>query len=166
MDRHIVVGVEPDEPAVVLLTAAAFARRFGARLLCAYVDPSRFVVQEREDGSVVTMPIDPDLADAPAEGFDPGLAGHIDGVLAKSGVSWEARYLVGSPADALAQLAAELDAPMIVVGSREPGARGSFREFFNGSIAARLSHRQPRPVLVVPVRPAATDRDLPWTDDV
>ncbi len=166
MGRHIVVGVEPDEPAVVLRAAAEFARRFDAHLVCAYADPTRFVVQERDDGTVLTLPIDPDLADAPREGFDPGLAAHISAILAPTGVRWDTRYVVGTPADALAALADELDAEMIVLGSREPGVRASFREFVNGSIAARLSHRQHRPVVVVPVSPAASDRDLPWREEV
>ena len=38
------------------------------------------------------------------------------------------------------------------------------REFFTGSVAARLAHRQSRPVLVVPLEdPAADDEDL-WPD--
>jgi len=160
--QHVVVGVEPGQAVLVLRHAAAFARRFGARLVCAYADESRYAVEEREDGTVVSLPIDPDLADGPRPEFDAGLRARIAEALAGEGVPWETRYLVGSPADALAGLAARLDAAMIVVGSRESGTRGTVREFFNGSIAARLSHRQARPVVVVPVAPVGHDDRLPW----
>jgi nucleotide-binding universal stress UspA family protein len=158
----IIVGVEPGQPVPVLRHAAALARRLGSRLVCAYADESRYAIEERPDGSVVSLPIDPDLADGPDPAFDAGLRERIAAALAEEDVRWETRYLVGTPADALAALADMLDAEMIVVGSRESGMRGTVREFFNGSIAARLSHRQSRPVLVVPLAPVARDDRLPW----
>jgi nucleotide-binding universal stress UspA family protein len=158
----IIVGVEPGQPVPVLRYAAALARRLGARLICAYADESRYIIEERPDGSVVSLPIDPDLADGPAPGFDPGLRERIAAALSGEDVRWETRYLVGTPADALAALADTLDAELVVVGSRESGMRGTVREFFNGSIAARLSHRQSRPVLVVPLAPVPQDDRLPW----
>jgi nucleotide-binding universal stress UspA family protein len=161
-ETRIVVGVEPGQPSAVLSQAAEFARHFSARLVFAYADSSRYVVEERADGSIRSLPIDPDLADVPEEGFDPRLREAIETELDQSGIPWETRYLVGNPADALARLADELGAAMIIVGSRESGMRGTVREFFNGSIAARLSHRQGRPVVVVPLRPVPHDRDLPW----
>jgi nucleotide-binding universal stress UspA family protein len=40
---------------------------------------------------------------------------------------------------------------MIIVGSRRGGLRSTMHEFFGGSVAAHLAHRQPRPVVVVPL---------------
>jgi nucleotide-binding universal stress UspA family protein len=162
--KHVVVGVEPGQAVLVLQQAAVFARSFGARLVCAFADESRYVIEERPDGSVVSLPIDPDLAEGPPPRFDPALRERIASALAGEDVPWETRYLVGTPADALADLADRLDAAMIVVGSRESGMRGTVREFFNGSIAARLSHRQSRPVVVVPLAPVGRDDRLPWLD--
>ena len=45
----------------------------------------------------------------------------------------------------------KLDAQLIVVGTRKRGIGESIREFFTGSVAARLAHRQHRSVLVVPL---------------
>ena len=58
----------------------------------------------------------------------------------------------------------ELDARYIVVGTREAGLRGSVREFFNGSVAVHLAHRQHRPVIVVPLAPIEGGEKLPWED--
>jgi nucleotide-binding universal stress UspA family protein len=41
---------------------------------------------------------------------------------------------------------------MIIVGSRRGGLRSTMHDFFGGSVAAHLAHRQPRPVVVVPLR--------------
>jgi nucleotide-binding universal stress UspA family protein len=51
---------------------------------------------------------------------------------------------------------------MIVVGTREPGFRGTVHEFINGSVAAQLAHRQHRPVVVIPLNPVTDDDELPW----
>ena len=67
-----------------------------------------------------------------------------------SGVSWSFLQLAGDPALAIKELAEKIDASLIVVGTRDRGIGESIREFFTGSVAARLAHRQRRPVLVVP----------------
>jgi nucleotide-binding universal stress UspA family protein len=78
-------------------------------------------------------------------------------------VPWSVRQLLGDPALALIQLADELDASLLVVGTRKRGLGESLREFLTGSVAARLSHRQHRPVLVVPLgEPLAPDEELVW----
>jgi nucleotide-binding universal stress UspA family protein len=70
-------------------------------------------------------------------------------------VEWTLRMLAGDPARALARLAAETNAPMIVVGTSERGFSHRLSEALNGSVGAWLSHHQSRPVLVVPYRMAA-----------
>ena len=50
--------------------------------------------------------------------------------------------LVGDPALAIKHLAGELDARLIVVGTRSRGIGESIREFFTGSVAARLAHEK------------------------
>ncbi|MFV0285321.1 MAG: universal stress protein, partial [Demequina sp.] len=85
-------------------------------------------------------------------------------VLNEAGVQWSTRALAGLPSQQLADVADEVDAVLIVVGTREPGLRGTLHEFFSGSVAAQLSHRQHRPVLVVPLAPVGPDGELPWED--
>ncbi|HWT32119.1 MAG TPA: universal stress protein [Microbacterium sp.] len=160
MSAVIVVGVEDRMPPVVLIEAARLARDLGAELVCGHVDRGQYAVSEDPDGTVHSRPFDPDLPEQPDAVFPGELIAHIGTVLqdaALGAVPWSGRELAGDPAHALAHLANVLDARFIVVGTHEPGARGGLREFFQGSIATHLAHRQHRPVLVVPLggaRPA------------
>lgn len=159
----ILVGVQKGLPDAVLRAAARLARDLGEDLVCAHVDLERYTVGEKLDGGVMSASIDPDTAEDDTEGdFDAALAGHIDDVLAGTGVEWTGRELAGDPAHALARLADVVNARYIVVGTREASVRETLREFFQGSVASHLAHRQHRPVLVVPLSPVADDRALPW----
>jgi nucleotide-binding universal stress UspA family protein len=53
---------------------------------------------------------------------------------------------------------------LIVVGTRHPGVRAGAREFFGGSVAVHLAHRQHRPVLVIPLAPTPHGTKLPWEE--
>lgn len=150
-DRYIVVGVTPKQPLTVLRQAARFARHFQAELVCANVDPGSYVVAEHPDGSVESRPIDPDQPEWNTAVFDGGLAHRIRSMADHEGVSVEFRELAGEIAHALGRLADVLDAEMIVVGSQRGGLRSGMHEFFGGSVAARLAHRQPCPVVLVPL---------------
>ncbi|MBC7723250.1 MAG: universal stress protein [Burkholderiaceae bacterium] len=162
-DVCIIVGVVPGQPDILLTSAGEFARRFRAELVCASVDQNRYSVHENPDGSVSTLPIDPDLPEMRDAEFDPRLRAHIAHVLDGRGIQWSTRALAGEPAHALGRLAHRLDAAMIIVGTREATVSGGIREFFSGSVAVHLAHRQHRPVVVIPLAPAATDRELPWS---
>lgn len=162
----IVVGVVPGQPSTVVTKAAEFAVHFDADLVCASVDASRYTIAREPDGRVVAMPIDSDLADDIVEEFDQSLHALISETLTSHrGVHWSVRALAGGPAQELARLAEELDAAMIVVGTRDPGIRGSLHEFFNGSVAVQLAHRQHRPVVVVPLHPVGAEGELPWQNE-
>jgi nucleotide-binding universal stress UspA family protein len=159
---HIVVGVVPGQPAAVLTEAAMFARHFDADLVCAFVDAGRYVVEELPDGTVTSLSINPDLPDLQLETFAPELRAELAAALDGQNVRWSTRALAGGPAQALARLADQLDAKMIVVGTRKAGFRGTVHEFINGSVAAQLTHRQHRPVVVIPLNPVTDDGELPW----
>jgi len=143
--------VTPKQPVAVLRHAARFARQFEAVLVCANVEAGSYVVAEHPDGSVESRPIDPDQPDWNTAVFDGGLAHRIRSIADQEGVRVEFRELAGDIAHALGHLAAVLDAEMIIVGSRRGGLRSSMHDFLGGSVAAHLAHRQPRPVVVVPV---------------
>ena len=149
--RYIVIGVTPKQPLAVLRHAARFARQFEAVLVCANVEAGSYVVAEHPDGSVESRPIDPDQPDWNTAVFDGDLAHRIRSMADQEGVRVEFRELAGDIAHALGHLAAVLDAEMIIVGSRRGGLRSSMHDFLGGSVAAHLAHRQPRPVVVVPV---------------
>jgi nucleotide-binding universal stress UspA family protein len=150
--RYIVVGVTPQQPVAVLREAVRLARQFKAVLVCANVEAGSYVVAEHPDGSVESRPIDPDQPDWNTAVFNVGLAHRIREVANKEGVRVEFRELAGDIAHALGRLAEVLDAEMIIVGSRRGGLRSTMHDFFGGSVAAHLAHRQPRPVVVVPLR--------------
>ena len=62
---------------------------------------------------------------------------------------------------AMKHLADQLDARLLVVGTRKRGLGESIREFFTGSVAARLAHRQQRPILVIPLgEPVPDDQEI------
>jgi len=163
-DRHLVVGVTVQQPAVVLQQAMRFARQFGAVLVCAHVDTSSYVVAEHADGSVESRPIDPDLPDWTSGPFDGQLAARIRAQAREVDVEVVFRELAGDVGHALARLAEVLDAELIVVGSRRGLFKTSVHDFFRGSVALHLAHRQPRPVVVIPLSPVPAGATLPWED--
>jgi nucleotide-binding universal stress UspA family protein len=140
-----------------------YAKLLKAPLVVVHVDVTRFVTFEDPDGYVHSAPIDLNL-DAGAAEFEEvqrGAAAMLD----KEDLVWTARQLVGDPALAIKQLADKLDAQLIVVGTRKQGLGESIREFFTGSVAARLAHRQHRPVLVIPQgEPVPDDQKDVWTE--
>lgn len=149
--NYIVVGVTPKQPSIVLRQAVGFAREFNARLVCANVEAGNYVVAEHPNGSVESRPIDPDQPDWNTAIFDGSLAARIRAIADKEGVRVEFRELAGDIAHALGRLAEVLNAEMIIVGSRRGGLRSTMHEVFGGSVAAHLAHRQPRPVVIIPL---------------
>ncbi len=158
----VIVGAIPDQPARVLKEAARYARLFGAPLIVAHVDVTRFVTYEDPDGYVHSAPIDIDVSSGEAQLST--VTEEATAVLAQAGVEWSVRQLVGDPALAIKHLAEQSQARLIVVGTRRRGLGESIREFFTGSVAARLAHRQSRPILVVPLEEPAPDDEALWPD--
>lgn len=156
----VLVGVVPGLAPRVTKEAARYAKLLGAPLLIVHVDVTRFVTYEDPDGYVHSAPIDINVA-----------AGESDLVLVTEeartllegrGLEWSVRQLVGDPALAMKQLAEQVDARLLVVGTRKRGIGESIREFFTGSVAARLAHRQHRPILVVPLGEPVPDDEEIW----
>ena len=163
-ERRILVGVTYGQADAVLRHAARFARTFDAALVCAHVDPGRYVVEELPDGSVASLPLDPDLPELKDTDFDQGLIAQVRAAVADDSIDLSFRELAGDVAYALTRLAGILDVEMIIVGSRRGGVRAGLKQFLTGSVAAHLAHRQPRPVVVIPVAPVAEDKPLPWEE--
>jgi nucleotide-binding universal stress UspA family protein len=162
--RRILVGVTYGQPDVVLRQAARFARTFDAALVCAHVDPGRYVVEELPDGTVASLPLDPDLPELKDTDFDQGLVAQVRAAVADDSIELSFRELAGDVAYALTRLADILDVEMIIVGSRRGGVRAGLKQFLTGSVAANLAHRQARPVVIVPVAPVAEGKPLPWEE--
>ncbi|NLI17600.1 MAG: universal stress protein [Actinomycetales bacterium] len=160
--HSVVVGVVPGQPELVALTAASLARAIGGTLYFGYVDTSRITEEEYPDGTVRHVAIEPDLADDTWMETEQHILSHLSRAMADQGVRWEFRYLAGSPQRSLTHLARAVDAAVIVVGTRAPGAGARLREFVESSVALRLGQHQHRPVLVVPLSVVDWKARAPW----
>jgi nucleotide-binding universal stress UspA family protein len=66
----------------------------------------------------------------------------------------ELRAVIGSAADRVVELARELEAAFVVIGSR---GRGEVRSAVLGSVSSRVASTAPCPVVIVPPRAVAAD---------
>jgi len=133
---QIVVGVDASERANdAVALAATLARISGAQLLISHVFPL----------DTVASPVGlPDFERRARERAERLLAGHVEIV----GVKAVAVPMPGgSPARRLQELAEEVGAVAIVIGSSHRGALG---RVFAGTTAERLLHGAPCPVFVAP----------------
>lgn len=156
----VIAGVIPDQSPRVLKEAARYAKLFQAPLVVVHVDVTRFVTYEDPDGYVHSAPIDMNIGGGEAD--LERVRAEAGAVLDSHGIDWTVRQLVGDPALAIKHLAEEVDARLLVVGTRKRGFGESIREFFTGSVAARLAHRQHRPILVVPLGEPVPDDEEIW----
>lgn len=156
----VIVGVVPDQSTRVLAEGARYAKLLGVPLVVVHVDVTRFVTYEDPDGYVHSAPIDLNIA--AGEGELEKVKEAASAFLASHDVSWSVQQLVGDPAMAIKHLAEQIDAKLIVIGTRKRGLGESIREFFTGSVAARLAHRQHRPLLVVPLGEPVPDDEEIW----
>lgn len=148
----VLMGVVPGQPLAVAHRAAELAHSLNVKLVCAYVDVTSYLEQE-PDGRVEALPIDLDGIDDDIEGISASIKERLQEALDGSGLRWSFVTLAGDPARALGRLAESADASIIVVGTRERGLGSRFEELLVGSVAIHLTHRQHRPVLVVPLAP-------------
>ena len=116
----VIVGVVPDLPARVLKEGARYALLLGVPLLVVHVDVTRFVTYEDPDGYVHSAPIDMNIA--VGEGELARVEAQAAAILDGHGVDWSVRQLVGDPALAIKHLADEIDARLLVVGTRKPAS--------------------------------------------
>lgn len=157
----VIAGVVPGQSSRVVREAARQAALAHVELVVVHVDTTRFVAFEDPDGYVHTSTVD--VAGAAAKAALDDVRRSAAEVLDGDAVTWSVRQEIGDPALALIRLADAVGASLLVVGTRKRGLGESLREFLTGSVAARLSHRQRRPVLVVPQDdPVGTDEQLPW----
>lgn len=148
----LVVGITPSQPDLVIETSRSLATATQAEIVCfAYVDPSRYAVEEYTDGTVRHESINPDVIDDQWRKTTELLQERLKRILAEESIPWKFFYLAGRPDRALTHLARAVDAAAIVVGTRPPGTGRAIREFFEGSVSVHLSQHQHRPVLTVPL---------------
>ncbi|QHC60160.1 universal stress protein [Rathayibacter sp. VKM Ac-2760] len=160
----VLVGVVDGQRPEVVRTAAQLASGLGVPLLLLTVAADPYLVGDYVDPMTGGIPVGlvPRRADGSGPAEPEGLRASLEELLAGSGVEWTLRSTQGEPALALTDVAEEVDARMIVVGTRDSGVLASIAEFLSGSVAVHLAHRQHRPVLVVPLADAGTRHRVPW----
>lgn len=159
--QPLVVAVTPDSPPLVALTAATVCASTHGALYFAYVDTSRYTEEEYADGSVRHLPINPDTADDSWTTTKERMIAQIGDALSGQPVEWHFRYLAGRVDRSLTHLARAVDAAAIVVGTRT-GRAHRVADFMNGSLQMQLTHRQHRPVIVVPLQVVDWRGRAPW----
>ena len=147
--RRIVCGVDGSEQARHAASAALrLAERMGAQLTLVHVTPTRTVVPVDSFPMGVdpsTYPRSRELAVSEAEAAFDSLSAEV------AAASVEREVRLGEPALVLAQVAADIGAELIVVGSR---GRGAWRSAVLGSVSGDVARLAPCPVMIVPERAA------------
>jgi nucleotide-binding universal stress UspA family protein len=142
---RIVCGVDGSKQARHAASAALrLAERLGARLTLVHVTPTRSVTPVDSFPLGVdpsAYPRSSDLAFSEAEAAFDALSPEV------ISSSAEREVRLGHPALVLAEVAADCDAELIVVGSR---GRGAWRSAVLGSVSTEVAHRAPCPVMIVP----------------
>ena len=141
MYETIVVGTDGSATAGTAVGhAVSLAKATGARLHVGMATPS------------IPMVVAPDMVVASAEWTDATNQATQAALVAaaelasEAGVEVTTHQLSGDPADALLSLCDELDADLLVIGSR--GMHGA-RRFLLGSVSSRCAHHANRSVLIV-----------------
>jgi nucleotide-binding universal stress UspA family protein len=134
--RHLLVAIDgSDQAHRALQVSAAIAGRFAARLTVVHAVPAR--AEGAREFESFQQVVDAG-ADALLESARDEAAASVQDV--------ESRLVYGAPAQSIAALADELEADLVVVGSR---GRAAVARVLLGSVSDRLVHECHRPVLVV-----------------
>ena len=144
MLERIVVGTDGSDTAAGAVTQAIeIAKAMGSKLyvVSAFV-PSEPVVDREE---AVEIPADVQHQTGPRQGVNQVLDA-ATGEAKQAGVESEARPREGDPADALLDVAEEVNADLIVVGNK--GMTGAKR-FLLGSVPNKVSHHAPCSVMII-----------------
>jgi nucleotide-binding universal stress UspA family protein len=153
MSGAIIVGFDGSESARAALRCAIRRRRDGTRVIVAHVPAVSAAVLEHP------YYYERDLERTQEYGRQ--VLEEAEALLPPD-VPTETRMPEGAPARALAELARELDADEIAVGSR---GFGRFRGAALGSVSHALLHESDRPVVVVPRRAVERELRLAATSD-
>lgn len=141
--KRILVGVDGSEPSQrALQLALTLARAQGAALTVAHVLSDRPVPPEAS-----VLPEYMQLIETNRREAGEHVLRDAKSLIADQGVAVDTLLLDGPDARSLCQAADDLDALMIVLGSR---GHGALSRMVLGSLSTKVVHTSHRPVLVVP----------------
>jgi nucleotide-binding universal stress UspA family protein len=138
--KQIVVGVDGSPPSLnAVATAAQIAQVANARLMVVHVKPRAAAVG-------LLMPGWGCMLEQWREDLELEVGMDVAKILDPIGVTWQLSICSGDPASRLEEMATEVDADLLVVGTH---GGGMLRCLLRGSVAGRLLRRERRPLLVV-----------------
>lgn len=146
----LVVAVDLDRRSTTLACAMDAARRLDVELVVVHVEEAVSPAYSVIDGTMVMLPLDPDLPQGLTAEATRAVREWVEQQLGPSGLRWRWVERCGEPDRCLAELAEEVDASCIVLGAPHHGLLHALTRLVDGSVAAKLTRHQSRPVLVVP----------------
>jgi nucleotide-binding universal stress UspA family protein len=147
MINTIVVGTDGSAHGQHAVTwTAELARQLGARVVLVHVAPPLTPPIIGAGGYVMYIP--QDVVDQTSADLQEQVITEFCAPLRAAGVAWESRIEQGSAPFVLADVATEVEAQLIVVGTRGEHA---FGELLHGSTSHGLTLHTELPVVVVPL---------------
>jgi nucleotide-binding universal stress UspA family protein len=135
--QKILVGYDDTDPSKrAVERAAELAKAFGAQVVVTSVAPLLY------GGTRSVGPVDP--SDSPA--MHEEQLKNAAAVLSGLGITPELIPATGDPAAAIARLADDVDADLVVVGTREPGV---VERLMHHSVSREVARRVHRDILIV-----------------
>ena|ERR1019366_8761260 len=155
MIRTIVVGTDGSAHGQHAVTwTAELASQLGAKVVLVHVEAPMQPPIAGAGGYVMYVP--QDVIDENRAALEERVRDEFGAPLTAAGVVWEWQLLEGAPPVVLGDVAAQVDAQLIVVGTR---ALHTLGEFFLGSTSHALTRHRGVPVVVVPLAPPSHN---PW----
>jgi nucleotide-binding universal stress UspA family protein len=154
MINTIVVGTDGSNHGQhAVAWTAEFARQLGAEVVLVHVAPSMVPPIVGAGGYVMYVP--QDVLDQTRADLEERVLTEFCAPLRAAGVAWQSRVLEGSAPIVLGDVATEVGAQLIVVGTRALHALG---ELLHGSTSHGLTLHTDVPVVVVPLAAQVTGR--------
>ncbi|MCV9992745.1 universal stress protein [Paeniglutamicibacter sp. ZC-3] len=146
----LIVGVIPRQHPEVISHGLVLAEQLDRAMIFAYVETNSYLTEWNLQEDIRDLSLHPrDLdEDMTADALE--ILAVVEARMEGSSTVWTLRILAGEIWKALARLASETDASMIIVGTRKPTFGAHVSQLLNGATASHLAAHQHRPVLVVP----------------
>lgn len=148
MTHTIVLAIEQGTAELVARTGGELAKALGARVVLAHV---------REDPRLFHSTLERERARGHATRSGRQILDRAHDML-PSGVDADERVELGIAVNRLTEIADEVEAALIVVGTR---GRGRLASALRGSVSRTLAHQAPCPVMIVPDTARATHVGYP-----
>lgn len=151
---HVLVGFAEQRVSVAALRQAAdLCRRLGAHLDVVHVVDTATYLSPGDPTGLSGFPVGlpPDVADRSGmvTAERQRLAERVSRELDGTPVPWSVHVREGRPSDVLAEMADDVDAYCLVVGTRGEGVAAFLERLLRPSVSHALVGRQHRPVLLV-----------------